>query len=130
LKAALSAIDALMKRRNKVADVLISFKNTDLYKFFKNEDFLVSFLNLNIVASGFVLEYSDTSLVKKINKLTKGESRYMLIVFNNTNFDEEPEEMLLLGTEFLKNGNYRILGFTNNFTPEFVKKYQKINFEK
>jgi len=38
--------------------------------------------------------------------------------------------LLLLGTEFLKNENYKILGFVNNFSPEFIKKYHKINFEK
>lgn len=130
LKAALSAIDSLMKRRNKFSDILISLKNPALFKVLKNDDFNLLFSNLNIIASGFVLEYGDSALTKKINKLTKGENREMLTIFNNTNFEEEPEEMLLLGTEFLKYENYKILGFVNNFSPEFIKKYYKINFQK
>lgn len=130
LKASLTAINSLMVRRDKVAEVLIALKNYKLFKLLKNYDFTSQFTNINFVASGFVLEFGENKLVKKINKLTKDNKDDILIVFNNTNFNEEPDEMIIIGTEFLENKNFKILGFLNNFSPEFIEKFYNINLKK
>ncbi len=130
LTAAMTAINSIMNRRKRDVEVLVALKNISLFKLLRDPEFSSKYTNINIVSSGFILEYGEENLIKKINRLTKDYSDNILAVFNNTNFNEEPEEMLILGTEFLENKNFNVLGFLNNFSPEFIDKFYKINIKK
>lgn len=119
LKTILKIVDELMQKRQKIADVFISFSNADLMdKFIKND--FSDFTNVNVLAFGFYFDLSKIP-VSEINNCKQN-----LVALDCSKCDIGNYNIEELANA-LKNANLKVIDFQNGFLPDIISKI--INFK-
>ncbi len=126
IRAALSAIDTLMKRRNKFAEIVLSINNLPLFKEMCEENFIEEFSNIKLVATGFRLTVEEDfeNIFDELNANFSG--RKMISLYREKDSNITDVELLDFAEKISADEDIRMVMLLENFSPEFFLKLSQI----
>ncbi len=126
IRAALSAIDTLMKRRNKFAEIVLSINNLPLFKEMCEENFIEEFSNIKLVATGFCLTVEEDfeNIFDELNANFSG--RKMISLYREKDSNITDVELLDFAEKISADEDIRMVMLLENFSPEFFLKLSQI----
>jgi methionine synthase I (cobalamin-dependent) len=124
--AALSAIDKLMKRRNKTAEFVLSINNFELFKEICKENIVENFENLKLVATGFRLNIEQGFEDEYEKMASHFFGRKMISIYRDINSDVKDEDILKFAEKLAKDENLRLVMLLENFSPDFFAEFLRV----
>jgi len=124
LKAGLSAYNKLMTRRKKIGEVIVSVNKQSLDRIILSNKLIKEFDKLNFIGIGYNFDVKDETCIQSTEALTKIYNS-IICSFNSDDENYNKADFTEKYKTLIENEKVKIIGFDNNFYPDFCSELIK-----